>query len=269
MNRTGLVIALAVAAVAGLTFALHPELDLAIARPFYDPASRDFPLRFDPSLAWLRNESMWVVTALVAPASVALAVKLLLPFTRMLMPGRAVVFLIATLILGPGLLVNVSMKDYWPRSRPIDVPEFGGSERFVPWWNPRGVCPKNCSFVAGESAGAFWALAPAALTPPQWRPLAYAAAVVFGTAVGALRIVFGGHFFTDVLFAGVLMFLIVWLVHGLIYRWRATRISDAAVERTLERISMPIYRAAAGIMARLVRAAGRNNTSTGCDRREH
>jgi lipid A 4'-phosphatase len=256
MSRTGLVIALAVAAVAGLAFALHPELDLAIARLFYDPAAQDFPLRFDPVLRWLRNGSMWVIAALIAPAAVTLALKLLLPFRRMPMSGRAAVFLVVTLIVGPGLLVNVTMKDYWPRSRPIDVPELGGSERFVPWWDPRGVCPKNCSFVAGESAGAFWTLAPAALAPPQWRALAYAAAIVFGTGVGALRIAFGGHFFTDVLFAGVLMFLVVWLVHGAIYRWRATRFSDAAVEGALERITMPIYRAIAAGMGRALGRRG-------------
>jgi membrane-associated PAP2 superfamily phosphatase len=257
MNRTGLVIALAVAVVAGLTFALHPELDLAIARRFYDPVRQTFPLSFDRTLAWLRRESMWVVTVLVAPAVVALAVKLLLPFTRMLMSPRAALFLVATLILGPGLLVNATMKDYWPRSRPIDVPELGGSERFVPWWDPRGVCPKNCSFVAGESAGAFWTLAPASLAPPPWRALAYAGAVAFGAAVGLLRIMFGGHFFTDVVFAGVFIFLVVWITHGVIYRWPPTRLSDAAVERALERVTMPLYRAIA-VVGRTLIAARRN-----------
>jgi membrane-associated PAP2 superfamily phosphatase len=259
MNRTGLVIALGISAVAGLVFALFPELDLAIARRFYDVGQQDFPLRFHPTLVWLRAESMWVVTALVAPAVVALALKLLLPFTRMLMSARAVVFLIATLILGPGLFVNVIMKDYWSRSRPIDVPEFSGSERFVPWWDPRGACPKNCSFVAGESAGAFWTLAPAALAPLPWRPLAYAGAIAFGAAVGALRIIFGGHFFTDVVFAGISMFLLVWLVHGLIYRWRPTRLSDGAIEQALERLTLPICRAAAGALTR--RNKGTSETS--------
>jgi len=250
MNRTGLVVVLSLAAIVGVTFALHPEFDVAIARLFYDPARQDFPLSFDPLLVRLRQESMWVVTALIAPAAVALALKLLFPFTRMLMSGRAAVFLVATLIIGPGLIVNVTMKDYWPRSRPIDVPELGGSERFVPWWDPRGVCPKNCSFVAGESAGAFWSLAPAALAPPLWRPLAYAGAVAFGAAVGGLRMAFGGHFFTDVAFAGVLIFVIVWLAHGAVYRWRRTRFSDAAVEHALERIALPVYRAVGGLMAR-------------------
>ena len=98
--------------------------------------------------------------------------------------------------------------------------------------------------------GAFWTLAPAALTPLPWRPLAYAGAVTFGAAVGMLRILFGGHFFSDVVFAGVFIFLITWVVHGVLYRWRHTRIPDESVERALERVTMPLYRAASGIIAR-------------------
>jgi membrane-associated PAP2 superfamily phosphatase len=254
MNRTGLVIALAVAAVAGLLFGLHPELDIAISRWFYDPAQHDFPLRFDHTLRVLRHASMWIITALAAPAGIALAVKLLLPFTRMLIPGRAILFLLATLALGPGLFVNVTMKDQWPRSRPIDIAEFNGHEQFVPWWDPRGVCPKNCSFVAGESSGAFWTLAPAALAPAPWRPLAYTAALAFGAGVGVLRVAFGGHFASDVVFAGVFIFLIVWLAHGLIYRWPLLCLSDEALERAIERITLPLYRAA--------NAAGRRIATT-------
>jgi lipid A 4'-phosphatase len=250
MNRAGLVIALGLAVVAGLVFALYPELDLAVARPFYDDAARDFSLRLHPTLAWLRHEAMWVIRVLIAPAMVALVVKLVFPFTRMLMSARAALFLVVTLALGPGLLVNGILKEHWPRSRPLDVSQFGGSERFVPWWDPRGECKENCSFVAGEGAGAFWTLAPAALAPPAWRALAYAAAISFGAAVGALRITFGGHFLSDVVFAGILMFLVIWTVHGAIYRWRATRMSDEGLEGAIARLSWPLYRAVGGLLGR-------------------
>ncbi len=69
------------------------------------------------------------------------------------------------------------------------------------------------------------------MVPPQWRAAAYGAAIVFGAAVGVLRMSLGGHFFTDVVFGGVVVFLVIWLVHGLLYRWRATRLTDAGVER--------------------------------------
>ena len=71
--------------------------------------------------------------------------------------------------------------------------------------------------------------------PPQWRPLAYGAAIVFGSGIGVLRMVGGGHFFTDIVFAGVFMFLVVWALYGAIYRWRRTRLTDEAVEGPLER----------------------------------
>jgi lipid A 4'-phosphatase len=119
------------------------------------------------------------------------------------------------------------------------VQEFYGPDQFVAWWDPRGACEKNCSFVAGEGAGGFWALAPAALAPPAWRPLAYGAALLFGAAAGGLRISGGAHFFSDVAFSGIFTFLIVWLMHGLIYRWAATRITDEQVEAAIERVALP------------------------------
>jgi hypothetical protein len=45
----------------------------------------------------------------------------------------------------------------------------------------------------------------------------------------------GAHFFSDVVFAGVFTFLLIWLTHGWLYRWPRTRITDEAVERVLER----------------------------------
>jgi membrane-associated phospholipid phosphatase len=131
------------------------------------------------------------------------------------------------------------------------VAQFGGEEHFVAWWDPRGDCPKNCSFVAGEPSGAFWTLAPAAMLPPPWRGLGTAAALIFGAAIGLLRMASGGHFLTDVVFAGVLTFLVIWLTHGLLYRWAATRITDEAVERALERVAMPGYNAALRVIGRV------------------
>src|ERR1700758_2048800 len=110
------------------------------------------------------------------------------------------------------------------------VLQFGGDYRFEPWWDPRGDCPNNCSFVAGEPSGAFWTLAPAALAPPPLQAVAYGAALVFGVALGAFRMAAGAHFFSDVVFAGVLMYLVIWTAHGLIYRWPATRLDEKALE---------------------------------------
>ena len=83
------------------------------------------------------------------------------------------------------------------------------------------IAQKNCSFIAGEPTAAFWTMAAAAVAPAHWRALAYAAALTFGSAVGLLRMVAGAHFFSDVVFAGVLTFLVIWVAHGCLYRWGA------------------------------------------------
>jgi lipid A 4'-phosphatase len=244
MNRTGLIVALAIAAVVGLAFGLYPELDLRIARPFYefvDASHNAFALRISRPLMLARDLGLWVGTVLILPAVAALVIKLILPKRKLLISGRAIVFLIATLALAPGLLVNVVLKDHWGRARPIDVTQFGGDQRFVAWWDPRGDCPNNCSFVSGDVSGAFWTLAPAALAPPPWRALSFGAALALGTGMAAVRVMAGGHFLTDVVFSGVFTFLIIWIVHGLIYRWPRTRLRDEAIERAIERIATPGY----------------------------
>jgi lipid A 4'-phosphatase len=233
MNRTGLTIALSIGFAVGVICAVDPQLDLDLAGAFFDPARHLFGVNAQIWVQHTREAARVIITLLVLPAFLAILGKLIWPHRRMLIEARAAAFLIATLALGPGLLTNVILKDHWGRPRPIDVHQFGGDYRFTSWWDPRGDCPDNCSFIAGEPSGAFWTLAPAALASPELQPLAYAAALAFGVGIGALRIAAGAHFFSDVVFAGVFMYLLIWLVHGLIYRWPATRIDEAAAERRL------------------------------------
>jgi lipid A 4'-phosphatase len=242
MNRTGLFIALALALVIGLLFGIYPELDLKLAALFYDPATKSFPLKLNAPAAIARDASMWIAWGLAGPAIVALVAKFVRPDRPLLISGRAVVFLLVTLILSAGVLTNLTFKSYWGRPRPVVVTQFNGPQAFVPWWDPRGSCAKNCSFFSGEGATAFWTYAPAALTPPAWRPLAYAAATVFGVATSALRMAFGGHFFTDVTIAGLVTFLVIWLGYAIIYRWCRTRLSDARIDAVLTRLAWPGYR---------------------------
>jgi len=242
MNRTGLFIALALSLVVGLLFGLYPELDLKLAALFYDPRTQNFTLKLNWIAGLARDVAMWIAWGLAAPAIVALIVKLLRPDRPLIMSGRAVVFLLLTMLLSAGVLTNLTFKSYWGRPRPVLVTEFAGDLPFVAWWDPRGGCTRNCSFFSGEGATAFWTLAPAALAPPAWRPLAYTAAATFGATTSGLRMAFGGHFFTDVAIAGLVTFLVIWFAFALIYRWSSTRLTDAQVDAALTRLAWPGYR---------------------------
>src|SRR6201991_5020490 len=192
MNRTGLFIGLSLAVVIELLFGIYPELDLKLAALFYDPATSSFPLKLNSLAAFARDAAMWVAWGLALPAILALLIKLVRPDRPLLISGRAIVFLLVTLILAAGVLTNLTFKTYWGRPRPVVVTQFNGDLPFVPWWDPRGGCGRNCSFFSGEGATAFWTYAPAALAPPAWRPLAFVGATVFGVVTGGLRMGFGG-----------------------------------------------------------------------------
>ncbi|HXW20992.1 MAG TPA: phosphatase PAP2 family protein [Roseiarcus sp.] len=210
--RAILIVALLLTVVAAV-FALWPEFDLAAARAFHDengfigqrlPAGgiRDF-FRAAPFVV------LFVLAALYALKRYGLDV----PGAP---SGRALVFLVATMAIGPGLIVNLGLKDHAHRPRPSQTQEFGGSWEFRPWWRFDGACPKNCSFVSGEASEAFWMVAPASLAPPPLRPFAIGAALLFGAAAGLMRMAAGGHFLSDVLISALLTILVAQIGRRLI-----------------------------------------------------
>ena len=116
MSRKGLLVALAIGICVGLVFAIWPTLDLQITSRFYSA---------DRAVAWLRiprydiarNATYVIVGLMVAPAVCAIGLKLICPDRKMLISGRAAVFLIATLLLGPIFTANKVLKDHWGRPR--------------------------------------------------------------------------------------------------------------------------------------------------------
>ncbi len=131
--------------------------------------------------------------------------------------GRAVVFLVATMAIGPGLIVNLGLKDHWHRPRPIQTQEFNGPDPFRPWYEDDGACKTNCSFVSGEAATGFWMVAPASLLPPPWRGPAIVAAFLFGIGASLLRMAFGGHYLSDVLLGGLVTLIVIEIARKIIW----------------------------------------------------
>ncbi len=191
-----------------------PSSICKLAGLFFDASNKTFPLKFNTLAAIARDGAMWIAWGLALPSIVALVVKLARPDKPLLVSGRTVMFLLVTLVLSAGVLTNLTFKSHWGRPRPVVVTQFNGQQQFVPWWDPRGSCGRNCSFFSGEAATAFWTYAPAALAPPAWRPLAFTAATLFGVVTSGLRMAFGGHFFTDVAIAGLVTFIVIWLAFG-------------------------------------------------------
>ena len=195
-------------------FAVWPGLDLAVAHLFYDGGGfigRDALARFGRDVF---RVTPFVVLALYAGLWVAKRHGLAL---RWAPSGRAVIFLIATIAIGPGLVVNLGLKDHWHRPRPVQTQEFGGPDPFRPWYEDNGACKKNCSFVSGEAATGFWMVAPASVLPPPWRGPAIVAAFAFGIGASLLRMAFGGHYLSDVLLGGLVTLIVIEIARKIIW----------------------------------------------------
>ncbi len=196
----------ALTAVTLAVFAIWPNLDLMVAHYFYDQggfAGRDSLERF--------GRDFFRVTPFVALAGfAALWLARRMGYRLRWAPsGRAVIFLAATMAIGPGLIVNLGLKDHWRRPRPYQTEDFNGPSPFRPWYETDGACQRNCSFVSGEAATGFWMVAPASLLPPPWRGPAIAAAFAFGVGASLLRLAFGGHYLSDVLLGGLITLIVI------------------------------------------------------------
>lgn len=122
---------------------------------------------------------------------------------------RAALFLILALALGPGLIVNTIFKDHWGRPRPRNVQAFEGPDAFLPVWQ-KGTAKNGHSFASGHAAIAFFLFTPYFLLRGPSRRWAFAflaAGSGWGFVVGLARIVQGGHFASDVLWAGGFVYL--------------------------------------------------------------
>lgn len=207
----------AVVAVLLVPLVAFPAIDLAVSGWFYEPG-RGFPLRFLPLFEFVRKGLPAVLFGILA-YMLAMAAAGSVFRQRFLGIGwREAAFVSLSLAVGPGLVVNSLLKEWWGRARPSQIVEFGGEALFSPALLLSDQCAGNCSFASGHGALGFWVVAFAMLAPSPWRPAAMAAALSFGFLIGMVRVAQGGHFLSDVVFAGVITVGITMLLHRLLYR---------------------------------------------------
>jgi lipid A 4'-phosphatase len=196
--------ALVVAATA--LFLLLPQTDLFISGLFYVPG-RGFVLAQWPLVVLVFRAVPWIARGIVMVVVVGAAWLFLTGRPLWRLDRKALLFVAFSTALGPGLLTNTLFKDHWGRARPVQVAEFGGPHEFTSAPLPASQCPTNCSFVSGHAALGFSLVAFAFLLPPgPPRRRAIGASLIFGGLVGLVRIAQGGHFLSDVVFAGLLVY---------------------------------------------------------------
>jgi lipid A 4'-phosphatase len=206
----------AMAVLAVLIFTVFPQIDLWVSGLFYRSGAGFFLADWTP-VRLLRAIVPFITIAVLFFGTACVVTGLLGRSSLFGCTSRVAVYLMLSLAVGPGLVANTILKDHWGRARPSQVTQFGGSRDFTAALAPATQCERNCSFVAGDPALGFYLVSFALLVPsPRRRRVAEAAALGFGALLGFVRIAQGGHFLSDVVFAGLVVYASTYLLYRLI-----------------------------------------------------
>jgi len=223
---------------AALLFGLLPAIDLDVTLPF---AADGFLLKSSALAVTLRQIGQWLPLIVFLACLLALAAPLADPRRRSGLDARCLAAILLTFALGPGLLVNVVLKEHWHRPRPVQVSEFGGTGAFKPWWDRSGGCRTNCSFASGEVAAATAAAGIVVLVPAAYAASAVILGIVFTLIVAYLRLAFGGHFLSDIVFAVLLTQFVAASFMTLFHsrRWRYGR--EGVLEQDIRQLAFSLH----------------------------
>ncbi|MGV8949754.1 MAG: phosphatase PAP2 family protein [Cypionkella sp.] len=204
---------IAASALVLLIFGIWPQLDLATSAYFYRDGG--FPVDKNALITRLRY-LVWDASLVMPLLALILLVVTAVLRRRLVLAARGWGYILALFLLGPGILVNAVLKQYWGRARPYDVTAYGGTHDFSPAYQISDQCARNCSFVSGEGSGAM-ALALSLLLIlyalrhrlQLWQlRLGQGATLLMLLFAGWQRIASGGHFLSDVLLSWLFVALV-------------------------------------------------------------
>ncbi len=221
MSKTSFIICLFLTIVLGVFFRLDSQLDLQVANHFY-VLGKGFiwaNTEWAFNVRYVLYGLVWA-TAFFFLATLVLRYAIVKANTK-LPKVKTSCYVLAVFFLVPFLIINVGFKNNFGRPRPRQVTNFASTMRFQPAWKITEECSDNCSFVCGDAAVAFtfWLFLPF-FKRRRWKLLYGSGVFLAGSFYGVVRMGQGGHFLSDVIFAGLITYLSVWIVHWLFYRRR-------------------------------------------------
>ncbi len=226
--------------VTSVYFLLFPGTDLWFSNLFYE-SGNGFPIGRLGAFIALRNLGNGLTWLVAIGLLLLLLVKLALPWRASLVSPRDTVFILSTLALGPGLVVNLIFKNHWGRPRPTAVGYFHGDQPFVGVWQISDGCTSNCSFVSGEASSAIWLLTLVVLLPLAWRSLAVKILIGLAVLLSLNRIAMGGHFLSDVLLSWWLTLAVIAIVYRILYVTPPQALTHERLEDALTRAGKAMH----------------------------
>jgi lipid A 4'-phosphatase len=189
-----------------LLFRVFPDLDMQITRFFYS-GNGQFIGNHMRLVAFSRQFFSVLFYLICGIGAVGLVITARTAGAWLGLGLSKWVFLAVCLLVGPLVVTNIGLKDHWGRARPRDVIEFGGTKAFTPPFPAADQCDYNCSFVSGEASSIFIVFFAAAFLFRSNARNIITLGIVLGSLAGLTRMAQGGHFLSDVAFAGIFMAL--------------------------------------------------------------
>jgi len=117
---------------------------------------------------------------------------------------KTALFIVLVMLLGPGLIINSIFKDHWGRPRPRSIHKFEGHLTYLPIWQ-KGISGNGHSFPSGHASMGYFLMTPFFLFRKRARRRAVGfltLGIGLGLLIGLGRMIQGGHFASDVMWAG-------------------------------------------------------------------
>jgi lipid A 4'-phosphatase len=203
--------------VVGTLLCLLTDFDLELSKRYFDPVKDDWPARHQP----LVNFSYQWGTAFSGIVAFWALFHFFASYMhpRFLVKRGVALFLLLSILIGPVMLVNGVIKDTWRRPRPRETVELGGSHPYRQVLEISHRRFRGKSFPGGHASAGFILVMFYFLLKPKgrkWAGLALLFGIGWGTWLSYVRIVLGGHYFSDNLYAfGINWFLVLLLY----YKW--------------------------------------------------
>lgn len=182
-----------------ILFVVFPQIDLAVSSWFYDPDSGQW-WGSDSAVADSIYGIFRYIPYFLVPVLLFSVIAGFFSFGPDKANRKLLTFLLVTLLAGPGILVHSVFKEGFDRARPKNVEQFDGRKTFTPAFVINETCSKGCnSFVSGHAAMGFWFMTLGWLfNSRKW----FWSGLAMGVLLSGTRIIQGGHFLSDTLFAG-------------------------------------------------------------------
>lgn len=192
------------------------DLDLWVQSYYYEDGWRLGQLRWVKLLYHYGN----IPAIITAVGALLLYIRSFNERSRQLIYRKMTLYLTLAMIMGPGIIVNTILKDNWGRPRPRELELYGGRYSYEA---PLTIDPSSTgkSFPCGHATMGFYFYALALLFAHRKRRqyvLITIFATLYGLLIGWVRVMQGGHFVSDVIFSGGIVYLSSWAL------WRVMKL---------------------------------------------